>query len=100
MGIVKVDALGRKGVVIFRCSLWGCGTGHHCTPGDLALVSGAPREMCPGNPRTRMGLADLFLVFRTLTLCVHYMHKSLVALVSACVLDHICISCCPKGKNS
>lgn len=42
----------------------------------------------------------LLLVMCMFMLYMHYMHRSLAAFVSACILGHTCVSFCSKGKNN
>lgn len=103
VGMVKVDALGRKKVVIFKPRIWSCEEQGKLTSWCSRWFHPhlrSTKEMSPGSYRVRTSLSILLLVFCILMLYMHYVHKSLVAFVSACILNHICISCWSKGKNN
>ena len=66
----------------------------------LASSQEHPRKRVPELIGIRMSLLILLLVTCMFMLYMPYMHKRLVAFVSACILGHTCISFCSKGKNN
>lgn len=68
---------------------------------DVAISSDTPRKVSPRNNRDQdESINSLPRVSYTHAVCTHSVHKSLVAFVSACILGHIWIPFCSKGKNN